>query len=206
MRANKCNSSFGDADDNDHETSSKSSVGLTEEQVLELFRSHAQQVRAYLYRELRDSNDVEDVMQEVFLKMLRAREKYNPARNTNRGWVKVITRNTLFDFFKYHINRRPASLDVCIENDTFEPIDLGVAHSNTLALLEEYLQTIDPEKAKVVRLRFIDGLNPNEIVERCGCKKEDVYAWTSRVRKGMAKRLGIDWQQAREGRMPSIKT
>ncbi|WIO73981.1 RNA polymerase sigma factor [Porticoccaceae bacterium LTM1] len=82
----------------------------TREQVLErLFREHASDVRAFLRMRMGADDELEDVLQEVFIRvanMDNLREKLAPGREDNRSYLFTVANNLTVDLERYKSVRR----------------------------------------------------------------------------------------------------
>ena len=74
----------------------------------QLFEAFFEPVHGFVQRMVRDVHAAEDLTQEIFLKVHRALERYEPARPL-RPWIFTIASNTLRDHFQSARVRRPAS-------------------------------------------------------------------------------------------------
>ena len=68
-----------------------------------IWNEHAHQVRGFIYRRIPDASVVDDLLQEVFVKV---HEKVASLRNGERleSWLYQIARNTITDHFR---SRKP---------------------------------------------------------------------------------------------------
>lgn len=70
-----------------------------------LYSRYSQQIYRSVYYRLRDFADAEDVTAEVFVKALRAIDRYRPERAPFWGWLHRIAANAVIDHVR---ERRPA--------------------------------------------------------------------------------------------------
>jgi RNA polymerase sigma-70 factor (ECF subfamily) len=135
----------------------------------EIHRTYGAPVLAYLRGVLRDPAAAEDVHQEVFLEVWRRGPTFDPARGSLGGWIMLIARSRAID----HLRRRiPEPVDPTA------PGAAAVRHeedpeSSPDALIERWRMAIlvarlPDEEARMLRMRFHEGLSQAEIAERTG--------------------------------------
>jgi RNA polymerase sigma-70 factor, ECF subfamily len=133
------------------------------ELVLEAYGSL---LRGFLADVLDDRDAVPDVLQQTLLEVWRRGHEYDPDRASLTTWLLVIARSRAID----HLRRRvpepvdPDSLAAFADRDL--PDETG-------ALLERWrmagmIAGLPREEARMLQLRFYDGLSQREIAERTG--------------------------------------
>jgi RNA polymerase sigma-70 factor (ECF subfamily) len=74
----------------------------------EWYEAHGASVYGYLRFHLATADQAEDLTSEVFLRALRAADRFDPSRGSPRNWLLRIARNTLRDHLRRERRRRPA--------------------------------------------------------------------------------------------------
>ena len=69
--------------------------------IAEAWGRYENELRSFLYSRVDDSNLVEDLLQDVFLKALAQNSRFCAIDNT-RAWLFRVTRNRLIDHFRTH--------------------------------------------------------------------------------------------------------
>ncbi len=122
----------------------------------------------YLVSALGDRAAAEDVQQEVFLEVWRRGASYDPSRGSLGTWIMSIARNRGVDHLRKRVPepRDPAGA-VALAEDREDP------SASADALLERWrvaalLGRVPADEARLLRLRFYDGLTQSEIAERTG--------------------------------------
>jgi RNA polymerase sigma-70 factor, ECF subfamily len=123
-------------------------------------------LRGFLAEALDDRDAVADVLQQTLLEVWRRGHDYDPKRASLATWLLVIARSRAID----HLRRRvpePVDADsVAALADRDRPDETG-------ALLERWrmagmIAALPREEARMLQLRFYDGLTQREIAERTG--------------------------------------
>jgi RNA polymerase sigma-70 factor (ECF subfamily) len=135
----------------------------------QLYDEYAGTVLAYLVNTLGDRGAAEDVHQQVFLEVWQRAPGYDPRRAGLLTWIMTIARSRAID----ELRRRVP-----------EPHDPG--HSTTLAVVRDddpevspealverwrvahLLSRLRPDEARLLRMRFYEGLSQSEIAAQTG--------------------------------------
>jgi len=82
----------------------------------ELVRRNTHKVHALIYRFLGDPEQVEDLTQEVFLRIYRTAPRYQPTAKFST-WLYRIVANLSFNVLRSRKKRRPVTLDMSASED-----------------------------------------------------------------------------------------
>jgi RNA polymerase sigma-70 factor (ECF subfamily) len=126
--------------------------------------------------------DAEDVLQEVFYRLVRYKVRFRFIRNPS-AYIFRIARNEAISFLKYkkkNLNRHHSieGLSKVIQ-ESLEGSDSIILNQTAKALAE-----IPTDQREVIVLKFFEGLTFREISNVCGISMGTV---TSRYRYGMEK-------------------
>lgn len=138
-------------------------------------RSCEPALRAYLQKRFPGISDHDDLVQEAYLRLLRARRE---GRVTcAKAFLFTITRNLAIDTFR----RRRAAIHESISGDLDhpaleEPLDFVVAseHQHRLNVLLEAVVALPERCRMVMMLRHLDGLSYKEIADQLGISANTV--------------------------------
>jgi len=132
------------------------------------FREHRPTVYRYVRFRLATREAAEDVTSEVFMKALRALDRYDPTRASPRTWLLRIARNAVTDHLRSL--RRRSSLHVSL--DRVPDLVAEVPTQEERVLREERIEMIlnanrllRPADQEILSLRYGAGLNNQEIAE-----------------------------------------
>ena len=137
----------------------------------------------YAFRFLEDSDEAQDAVQEVFVKLWKMRDQMKDVRNMEAFAVR-ITRNYCLDQIK---TKHTVSLDV---NDYFkdrisdmsDPQEI-LEKSDTMKELGRIVQELPEPQRSVLRMRDIEGYSNEEVGEKLGLTPGNVRVVLSRARK-----------------------
>ena len=163
-----------------------------------LFRRWASPLLRYLARMLRDSAAAEELVQEVFLRVYRARDRYTPDARFSTWVYRIATNLALNELRRPRRRGRHESPDeeggpdlVAEATGPDDAADARREAGRVLADLEEL-----PEKQRAALcLSAIEGLSYAEIAEALEVTESAVKALVHRARSALADRM-----HARSGR------
>lgn len=133
-------------------------------------------LRAYLFRFVRNSADVDELLQETYAKLLMASAAGGEVRSV-RALALTIARNVALDWIRHRdvvpieLVSDLAALDVLDEKAQVE--DIVNAHQE-LALLSEVLAELPRRVRQAFTLRRVYGLSQKEIALRMGIGEKTV--------------------------------
>jgi RNA polymerase sigma-70 factor, ECF subfamily len=161
-----------------------------------LVRRYQRQVANMIYLTMGNRDDVDDIAQEVFIRVYRSLSKFKFDASFF-SWLYRITMNLCIDEIRKRKIRRVLSLDYLTE-DTLEKNrknkDYIVASDSVLTeekqhVIQSALQRLTPEHREVLVLREYQDLAYNEIAEMLGIRLEAVKSRIFRARMELKKLL-----------------
>jgi len=127
---------------------------------------------------VRNRHDAEDVTQDVFVKLMRAIQKYEEREVPFAAWILRVARNAALDHVR---SRRQIPVEeVRVSEDGREQTTFEYTHA-----LREALATLPEAQREVLVLRHIGGLSPNEIADRLGKTEASVQGLHHRGRAAL---------------------
>jgi RNA polymerase sigma-70 factor (ECF subfamily) len=175
------------------------------------FEQHRSLLRLHCYRLLGSAHDAEDMVQETFIRALRARDSLRDPR-AERAWLHRIATNVCLD----ELARRPrrarggevgAPSDPSLppeprspEIEWLDPIpsswiveDPGqryAAKESVALAFVAALQTLTPSQRAVLLLRDVVGLSAEETAEALACSVSSANSALHRARVGLEEKVG----------------
>ncbi len=147
-----------------------------------MFRSHHGLVFRTAYRITGNAADAEDVLQTVFLRLVRRTEESDGVEN-EESYLRRAAINASLDV----IRSRQA-------NPTLELIDIPARRNDgeiteLRQALGRALSTLQPRAAEIFTLRFIEGMSNLEIARMLGISQVLVAVTVYRTRQQLRKQL-----------------
>lgn len=155
-------------------------------------------------RVLYDRQLAEDVTQEVFLRLWRRPQSFDPNRGRLLSWLMSVTRNRAIDE-RRRLARRVRAEDPADdplpdlrESDGRDDPQLALALAELRWKVREAMRCLPPAQRQVIELGYFGGLSQVEIAERTGLPLGTVK---TRVRLAMSK-LRKELREFQEGTAP----
>ena len=140
-----------------------------------LYRRYADNVYGYARSIVRNEHDAEDIVQQVFTRMLTAIKTYEQRSVPFTAWLLRITHNMAID----HIRRRGRDCSAP-EEWSAEPEGHAGEHHLRMELCDA-LAELSPVQREIVLLRHLGGFSPGEIADRLGRSEDSSTACTTVV-------------------------
>jgi RNA polymerase sigma-70 factor (ECF subfamily) len=140
-------------------------------------RPHERELRAFLQRRFPSIGDIDDIVQETYARLLRARQ--GGTATLTRAYFFVIARNIALDLVR---RSRSVSIERLGEMEDLSVVEEGpdaaeaLSHEQELQLLADAMSVLPPRCREILTLRRIHGLSHREIAGRLGIAEGTVNA------------------------------
>ncbi|MBS1583174.1 MAG: sigma-70 family RNA polymerase sigma factor [Bacteroidetes bacterium] len=153
-----------------------------------LYERHFTTVFRFIHRRAGSRELTADLTQQTFLKALLALERYQARGLPFRAWLFRIALNEL----RMHWRKRK---EVVMELSFAEVKGLGAEiglkeADEDMARLARALSTLPPEKARLIELRYMDGLSFAEVGQVLGLGEDAAKMRTHRVLALLREQIG----------------
>jgi RNA polymerase sigma-70 factor (ECF subfamily) len=149
----------------------------------ELYRQTSARLFGVCWRMLRDREESEEVLQEVFTSVWRRAASFEPGRAGALTWLTALTRNKAIDRLR---QRREQVLDDPIDLEQLPDERSGPAleaeASQDYVRLLNCLGQLEPKQQRSVRAAFFSGATYKELAERCRIPLPTMKSW---IRRGL---------------------
>lgn len=156
-----------------------------------LFARHSDSIYAMLLKYTSNTDDVNDVMQEAFMKAYLKIGLYNPKYDFG-AWIYTIARNTFVDFNRTRKNNAlnpqniSPEIDSTAQSSSPTPEDY-IINAQQRTQIERYIAMLPEDYRQLFELRFLDEYSYEEIAEKLDMKLGTVKTRIFRVRNMMCK-------------------
>jgi len=161
-----------------------------------LYRQFHTHLRSWFAARVATQQDADDLAEEVLAQL---RRRLTP--DGRKAYVKTAAANALSRYRRRRAREREAlrrllagasrAGDTSLTRDSEKPSDDDEAVANHKRI-EEILRTLPPEQAKLLTLRFVDGLTVAEVALRVGCSREAAYKRLQRIIQRLRDRYGVE--------------
>lgn len=174
----------------------------------ELVRSHSKRIYNICYRFTGSRDEADDVTQDVFIRMYRTLDSYDPEKAAFMTWVATLTRNMLVDHFrKGKYDRITDSIEATTTEDeegptlsdqiadTAAPPDAGLASRETRDQVHQALQKLSPDLREAVILRDLQDMDYKDIAAALKVPEGTVKSRINRGRTELARLLQRNYKR-----------
>lgn len=154
-----------------------------------LIERYQKRVFALIYGIVRDAHEVEDVAQEVFLKVFTRIHSFDE-RSALYTWLYRVAANAAKDHVKMRVRRPALPLDPEVEiPDPAEAPDRQVFAAETRRQVREAIAALPPRYREILALREIEGLSYQEIAHVLRLSAGTVESRLHRARERLKRAL-----------------
>jgi RNA polymerase sigma-70 factor (ECF subfamily) len=147
-----------------------------------IFEQHGRAVRAVAVRVLRNEALADDVVQDTFVGLWNAPEKYDAGRGSLRTFLLTIAHRRAVDIVRSEVARARRE-EKPPDPDHYDVVD-EVWTRNLSALVRKALDELGESEREAISLAYFSGLSYVEVARRLGEPEGTVK---SRIRSGMKK-------------------
>ena len=166
------------------------------------FETYYRQIRPGLLRfvgtRVRDPHTSQDLVQEIYTKAFRARERYDQNRSFS-AWIYAIARNACVDHLRKRIRDplagvapnapiTPPELDSMADQGSVDP-GWAAERNDLFASVKRELARLPDHRRVAVEMKIMEGLTYREIAEHLRAPLGTVAFWVREALEAVAKRL-----------------
>jgi RNA polymerase sigma-70 factor (ECF subfamily) len=155
-----------------------------------LYHRHVDRVNRICYRIILDPSQVQDCVQEVWLKVFRNIDQFQCSKSFC-GWLNTVTANTAIDYYRKWIKR-----DDNIDSNQIRVIQTGENHAEQemdrvfiQQRIHEALEKISVNQRTAFVLRYFEEMPISEIADTLGCSEGAVRTHIRRSLLALRARL-----------------
>ena len=150
-----------------------------------IYTQYCDKVSRFVRSKIHYPNDVEDIVQTVFLKVYSNLDKYDEIKASFSTWIYIITRNTVYDYLK---DKRDHPVLELIENteESEEKTDDSFLNQEALEEIACALQKLPQNQRDIIILIYYKNLDRRKVAEMFGM----TYGQVRYLHDKAMKRLG----------------
>lgn len=144
-----------------------------------LYDLQAPRLYAVALRITRQSALAADAVHDAFLQVWRNAARFDAARGSAEAWLLSLVRYRALDIARRRVRETPDD-DLPERQDT-DPDPLArLETARDAAALHRCLQTLEPERRRLVVMAFVEGLSHSELAERLATPLGTIKSWIRR--------------------------
>jgi RNA polymerase sigma-70 factor (ECF subfamily) len=140
-----------------------------------LYVRFAPELRRFVWTLIGDAHESQDIVQDVFAKLIKVIGKYEERDVPFDAWIKRVARNAAIDHMRGQRSIPTEELRLTEPENSGARVEKG-------RTLREALGELPTDQRKVVTLRYVLGLSPGEIARELGKTESSVHGLHNRGR------------------------
>lgn len=130
-----------------------------------IYAQYRDKVTGFVRSKVFHTEDADDLVQEVFLKVYRNLDEYDAAKASLSTWIYTITRNTVYDYLKAKRNRPVFELLDNTEDAAEEALDEELLRNETMEELACALEKLPQDQRDIIILLYYKKLDRKTVAQ-----------------------------------------
>ncbi len=143
----------------------------------------------YINWNVASTQDAQDLTAEVFLRALKALDRFEAARSTARSWLFTIARNLVIDHHRRRARRPESPLEIESEPVSNEHLERAVETEAASEAVRAALGELNEEQRQVLTMKFFSNMSNAEVAAVMGKREGAINAMQYRALHRMGKIL-----------------
>lgn len=145
-----------------------------EEAFSKLYEKYLPQIFGYVARRLGNRAEAEDLVSNIFLRVLENIKSFNPAKSNFKSWLYTITTRMMIDYFRTHSNKKSEAIEKAemFTDPAGNPREKA-EQAEDRAKVHEVIKKLPERHQKVILLKYFSDLSIEDIAEILGVTKNN---------------------------------
>lgn len=157
-----------------------------QEHFTQLWTQAQSTVACFVHTSIRDRGQVEDLLQEIAITLLRKFVDYDPSK-AFLPWAMGVAKYAILGSKRDYARSRLVFDEALLERISATLIEVAPAQREEEAFLDGCLAKLDPKARRMVRLRYYDSLDSGEIARVLGTSEVAIRVGLLRIREQLRK-------------------
>lgn len=141
-----------------------------EKALEELYDRYSQVLYSLIFRIVKNKNEAEEIMQDLFLKIWKNAYQYDSSKGSLYSWLISLARNMSIDRirskdYKRNLQEVDLVIDLTSETTGNENTLINIISEEQVTLIKKAILNISEEQRKVLEMHYFEGLTHTEISE-----------------------------------------
>ncbi len=139
-----------------------------------IYYSYVERVYYFAYRYLQNSEDTEEIVQDVFTRIWENREKIDPELSFS-GYILTTTKNTIFNINRKKVNHQAYCnyLLGYLQQNRHHTED-EIIYNDLMNLLEKTIDGLPPKRQEIFKLSRMQGMPYKEISKKLSISEKTI--------------------------------
>jgi RNA polymerase sigma-70 factor, ECF subfamily len=155
----------------------------------DLYGQTAPKLAGVLTRMLRDQAEVEDALQDVYVRVWNRAAKFDPERGQALGWLIAVARNLALDRLRARPEARGFRRAEALPDgpdpvealaDTAPGAEALLVAAGEAGRVSDCFAELDPDRARMVQGAYLQGLSYQDLADRHAVPLNTVRTWLRR--------------------------
>lgn len=153
----------------------------------EIFNKYNKKVYSFAFSYLRNREEAQDVVQEVFMNLWRHREQINEYYVFSKYLYKITFNSTCKRFRKLASDRK--QMEEVMRTSTLEDnsTNLEIEYNNLVENTTEFINKMPARQKKILLLKVNDHLSTDQIAQQLNISKKTVENYLSGIKTSLKK-------------------
>lgn len=151
-----------------------------------VYKDYETKVRAYITSRVGNSEDIKDLCSEVFLEIMRQKERFSGEPKALSSWIFVITKRTVAKFYRSYRPTDEIPEDMADDTD----IEQQTVETETLDLLADALEQLEERLRDIILLHYYGDKTLSEIAAAMGMSYPNIKVLHKKALGQLKKLIG----------------
>jgi RNA polymerase sigma-70 factor (ECF subfamily) len=139
-----------------------------------IYYAYAERVYYFAYRYLRNGEDTEEIVQDVFTKIWESRKNIDPEQSFS-GYILTTTKNTIFNINRKKVNHQAYCNHIInyLQNN-MQNVEDEIIYDDLMALLSKTIDKLPPKRREIFRMSRFQGMPYKEISQKLSISEKTI--------------------------------
>ena len=150
----------------------------------ELYEIYLPKIFAYITRRINDRDEAEDLVSNIFLRVVENIKGFNPSKSSFKTWIYTIATNMMIDFFRSNAKKKTCCIETAesVADTTLNPAE-EAQNAEQKDKVFYAIRSLPERHQKVLLLRYCSDLSIVETAAALGVTENNVSVIIHRALK-----------------------